>query len=400
MRRGFFYKKQCGIRRTNPARLIWWLIAKKSKILYPRPMVSIAFAGGGTGGHIYPGLAIASWLKKILPCRVFWIGSKGGMERVIVEKAGMEFFGIPSGKLRRYFSLRNVSDVFRVMAGFFAARRILKREKPGLLFSKGGFVSVPPCVAAASLGIPVFTHESDYSPGLATRLNTRFAEKIFIPYKESAAFFPGRAGEKLCVSGNPIRPEFAEADPAKGRAFLGLGEGERILLVLGGSLGSREINDLVRSCLPELTRYYTVVHQTGEAVAPNTAPDFTVGERYRSFAYFGEEIPHLIAAAELVLCRSGAGTIWECASLHKPMVLIPFRGSGTRGDQVENARLFQEAGAAICFTGNAAELSQLIVSLAEDPGRRKSMGEAKIAVSNAAAFIADEIKRMIGSENE
>jgi len=358
-------------------------------------MVSIAFTGGGTGGHIYPGLAVASYLKKIVPCRIFWIGSGRGMDRTLVEREGLDFFGIPSGKLRRNFSLRNFTDVFRIGAGFFAARSILKREKPLLLFSKGGFVSVPPCAAAAFLKIPVFEHESDYSPGLATRINSRFAERIFIPYRESAAFYPGRAGDKTCVSGNPVRSEFAGADPAKGRAFLGLGPDERILLVLGGSLGSREINELVRACLPELTRYYTVVHQYGEG---NASGDAVPSERYKPCAYLREELPHIIAAAELVVCRGGAGTIWECASLHKPMVLIPLRGSGTRGDQVENARLFREAGAAICFTeedSNAelspAKLSQLIVSLAEDPQRRRIMGEAKIAGAGAAGFIAEEI---------
>jgi len=366
-------------------------------------MVSIAFTGGGTGGHIYPGLAIASRLKELMPLRLFWIGSSEGMDRAIVEKAGLEFAGIPSGKLRRYFSLQNASDVFKVGAGFFAARRILKQEKPALLFSKGGFVSVPPCVAAASLGIPVFTHESDYSPGLATRINTRFAERVFIPYKESARFFPGMESGKISVSGNPIRPEFAAADPAKGRAFLGLGDAERVLLVLGGSLGSREINGLVRAALPELVRHYTVVHQTGEGDASAQGLPPGAAGRYKPYAYFGDEIPHIIAAAELVLCRSGAGTIWECASLRKPMVLIPLRGSGTRGDQVENARLFAEAGAALCFTDNdsnaeklsADKLSGLIASLAEDPERRKGMAEADIAVSNASAFIAEEIVRRI-----
>ena len=363
-------------------------------------MVSIAFTGGGTGGHIYPGLAIASRLKELMPVRLFWIGCESGMDRAIVEKAGLEFFGIPSGKLRRYLSLKNVSDIFRVGAGFFAARSILKREKPALLFSKGGFVSVPPCIAAASLGIPVFTHESDYSPGLATRINSRFVERIFIPYRESARFFPGMAGDKVCVSGNPIRPEFASADPAKGRVFLGLKGAERVLLVLGGSLGSLEINGLVRAALPELTRHYTVVHQTGDNELPHAAQELSekFAERYKPYAYFGDEIPHIIAAAELVLCRSGAGTIWECASLRKPMVLVPLRGSGTRGDQVENARLFAKAGAAICFTDNddnIEKLSGLIASLAEDSEKRKSMEEAEIAVSNASALIAEEIVRRI-----
>ena len=366
-------------------------------------MISIAFTGGGTGGHIYPGLAIASWMRKQFPYRIFWIGSGAGMDRELVERAGLEFFGIPSGKLRRYFSFRNFSDVFKVLAGFFAARRILKKEKPSLLFSKGGFVSVPPCAAAKSLKIPVFTHESDYSPGLATRINTRFAEKIFLSYNESAAFFKGSAAAKLCVSGNPIREEFKTAEAAKGRAFLGLGNNEKILLVLGGSLGSAEINELVKACLPDLTMHYTVVHQTGEGAGevPEEAP------HYKPRAFFRDELPHIVAAAELVLCRAGAGTIWECKSLGKPMALIPFRGSGTRGDQVENARLFQKKGAAICFMpeeagSGAAELSRLIAALAQDPEKRRIMGEAKIAdtaadtaAASAAVFIAEEIAKRI-----
>jgi len=367
-------------------------------------MASIAFTGGGTGGHIYPGLAVASYLKNILPHKIFWIGCSNGMDRAIVEGAGIEFFGIPSGKLRRYFSLRNFFDAFRIAAGFFAARRILKKEGARLLFSKGGFVSVPPCAAASLMKIPVFTHESDFSPGLATRLNARFAEKVFLPYEESAAFFSGRAAKKICVSGNPVRAEFAVADPAKGRAFLGLGTGERILLVLGGSLGSREINDLLRACLKRLTEFFTVVHQTGEnniEAAPGR------NERYKPYAYFRNEIPDVIAASDLVLCRSGAGTIWECKYLKKPMVLIPFRGSATRGDQVENARLFEKAGAAVCFIPDNAEsacaekLSDLIVSLAQDPEKLSSMAEAKIGGSfedgaaNAADFIAREIAEKI-----
>jgi len=364
-------------------------------------MASIAFTGGGTGGHIYPGLAVISYLKNLLPHRIFWIGSGNGMDRAIVEGAGVEFFGIPSGKLRRYFSLRNFLDVFKIAAGFFAAKKILKREGASFLFSKGGFVSVPPCAVAHFMRIPVFTHESDFSPGIATRLNARFAERVFIPYKESAAFFSGGAAKKIRVSGNPVRAEFAAADSAKGRAFLGLENGERILLVLGGSLGSREINDLVKAGLKRLTEFFTVVHQTGE---DNIEDALKENKRYKPYAYFRDEIPHVIAAADLVLCRSGAGTIWECKFLKKPMVLIPFRGSGTRGDQVENARLFEEAGAAVCFIPDSSEsdsakkLSELIVSLAQNTEKLKSMADAKIGGSsegNAADFIAREIAERI-----
>ncbi|MDR2745875.1 MAG: undecaprenyldiphospho-muramoylpentapeptide beta-N-acetylglucosaminyltransferase [Treponema sp.] len=358
-------------------------------------MVSIAFVGGGTGGHIYPGLAVAAALQERFPCRIFWIGSAGGMDRSLVEGAGVEFFGIPSGKLRRYVSLRNLSDLFKIGAGFFAARRILKREKPALLFSKGGFVSVPPCAAAASLGIPVFTHESDYSPGLATRINARFASRIFAAYEDTALFFPRVLREKISVAGNPVRSAFRNADAAAGRRFLGVSPEERILLVLGGSQGAREINELVRETLAELTRHYTVAHQTG----PGQDWDLGASERYRPYAYIREELPQALAAAELVLGRSGAGTVWEAAAAGKPMALIPLRGSGTRGDQVENAAFFERAGAAAVIAGGerpgemAAALIRTVRDLAENAEKRNAMAAASAAMGriDGAAIIARAI---------
>ncbi|MDR2758455.1 MAG: undecaprenyldiphospho-muramoylpentapeptide beta-N-acetylglucosaminyltransferase [Spirochaetaceae bacterium] len=355
-------------------------------------MIQIAFTGGGSGGHIYPGLAVAGCLQRQGPCRIFWIGSSGGIDRSIVEQGGIEFFGIPSGKFRRYFSFRNFLDVFKVLAGFFAARKILKREKPDLLFSKGGFVSVPPCLAAASLGIPLCTHESDLSPGLATRINTRFAQRIFTAYENTAAFLSRKYKDRIRLTGNPIRPEFSKADAARGRAFLGINEGERILLVLGGSQGAREINDLVRSCLAELTGPYVVVHQTGQRTSWDLAPS----ERYRPYPYFTEEMPQILAASELVLGRSGAGTIWECAALGRPMVLIPLSGSGTRGDQVENARFFEKAGAAAVLSGGEVSpkaLVETVLSIAGDEEKRAAMvrASAKIGAQDGAASIVREM---------
>jgi UDP-N-acetylglucosamine--N-acetylmuramyl-(pentapeptide) pyrophosphoryl-undecaprenol N-acetylglucosamine transferase len=319
------------------------------------------------------------------------------MDRSLVESAGIPFFGIPAGKLRRYFSLKNFFDPLKIAGGFFAARRILKREKPALLFSKGGFVSVPPCAAAASLGIPVFTHESDYSPGLATRLNARFAALIFTAYQDSAAFFPAPLRRKIRVAGNPIRPEFAAADPVQGREFLSLPPEERILLVLGGSQGARELNELVREGLPLLTRVYTVVHQTG--FQNNGDP---AAERYRPFPFLRDELPHLIAASELVLCRAGAGTVWENAALGKPMLLLPLRGSGTRGDQVENARALEKAGAALVFSGEGGgkALGELVLSLAGDGEKRRAMADAArgFASAGGAELIAGAIIAAVEKE--
>jgi len=371
-------------------------------------MLNIAFVGGGTGGHIYPGLAVIEGLKTALAghdCRIIWIGSNGGMDRSIVEGAGagtdrLEFFGIPAGKLRRYFTLKTIPDTFKVAAGFFAARRILKKQKVSLLFSKGGFVSVPPCAAAASLGISVFTHESDMSPGLATRLNLRFVRRtggrVFVSYADTIRFIPAALKGRVTVSGNPVRPIFRHADPAQGRAFLGLGAGERILLVLGGSQGAREVNALIRDSLGELCRHYTVVHQYG----PEQQFEAPKMERYIPLPYIKDEMPHVLAAAELIVGRSGAGTVWESAALGKPMILIPLCGSGTRGDQVENARFFEREGAALVLSGGeggSKELAGAVSAIAADPARREAMAEAarRIGCLDGAAIIGNAIKEVI-----
>jgi UDP-N-acetylglucosamine--N-acetylmuramyl-(pentapeptide) pyrophosphoryl-undecaprenol N-acetylglucosamine transferase len=354
-------------------------------------MRSIVFSGGGSGGHIYPGLAVAARIKELGICRIFWIGRETGMERSIVENEGIEFYGIPAGKFRRYLSFKTIPDFFRVIAGFFAARRILKREKPALLFSKGGFVSVPPCAAAASLKIPVYTHESDISPGLATKINARCAAasggRIFTAYEETSAFFPEALRSRVIVSGQPVRNSFRKADPQKGKAFLGAGPDERILLVLGGSQGARELNELVKENLDALTGFYTVIHQTG----PNNRWDLSKGSRYQSYAFIGEEMPDVLAAAELVLGRSGAGTVWECAVTGKPMILVPLAGAGTRGDQVENARYFEKAGAAlVLYPAGGEALVSAVGELHGNGAKRAAMASASrcIGEKDAASLIA------------
>jgi UDP-N-acetylglucosamine--N-acetylmuramyl-(pentapeptide) pyrophosphoryl-undecaprenol N-acetylglucosamine transferase len=365
-------------------------------------MHAIALTGGGTGGHIYPGIAVLEALKTLgatrgLELRFFWIGSRNSMDRSIVEEAGVSFYGIPAGKLRRYLSVKNIPDFFRVLSGFFAARRILKKERPSALFSKGGFVSVPPCAAAWSLGIPVFTHESDLSPGLATRINARFARRIFIAYAETAPYL-GKYASRVKVSGNPVRGAFFHAGREKGRALLGLSDKKPVLLVLGGSQGALEINELTSSWLPELVSCFTVVHQTGTRWEVPPA-----SESYRPFQYIKDDMPQVLAAADLVLARSGAGTLWECAVLGRPMVLIPLRGSGTRGDQVENAELFRKAGAALVLMPeelrNGQGLSR-VLELSKDPEKLNAMAACSLKMGRAdgASFIAGDLLCSLGQD--
>jgi UDP-N-acetylglucosamine--N-acetylmuramyl-(pentapeptide) pyrophosphoryl-undecaprenol N-acetylglucosamine transferase len=360
--------------------------------------LKIAFTGGGTGGHIYPGLAVASALREVRADLSFsWIGNEEGMDRDIVEAAGIDFTGIPSGKFRRDLSLKNLRDSFRVLSGFAAARKALKALRPGILFSKGGYVSVPPCAAAKSLGIPVFTHESDANPGLATRLNLRFAERLFVSYDETLACLGASARAKAEVTGNPVRSSLFSGNAARGRAFLGFSGETPIVLFLGGSQGAAELNGLAGSALPVLSGSWLVAHQTGRGNAPAAAD----GPSYRAFPYVGDEIADILAAADVVVGRSGAGTLWESASLGKPMVLLPLRSSATRGDQVLNASIFESRGAATVLPPGDLSLPALLSSLESlaEPSRRKTMGAAAASVTarKAAPLIASRILERIGA---
>ncbi|GMO11962.1 MAG: undecaprenyldiphospho-muramoylpentapeptide beta-N-acetylglucosaminyltransferase [Treponemataceae bacterium] len=354
--------------------------------------ITVCFTGGGTGGHIYPGLAVASFLRQRFAqaserleiaenaeLRIVWLGNSSGMDKTLVEKSGIAdvFVGIPSGKLRRYFSFATVADIFKIFAGFIAAFFALAKYKPAVLFSKGGYVSVPPCFAARFLHIPVFTHECDFSPGLATRLNAKTAEKICVSYAQSAAFFSSSLQKKIIVTGNPVRQEFyslqnkktADAKPNK-----------PLLLVIGGSLGAMQINELVAKNLDWLCERFRIVHQTGNNFdiahyvddAQNLAkkyPDY----RAESFIYSG--MSELIASSDIVLSRAGANSIWECAALAKPLVLIPLAGSGTRGDQIENAHFFEKAGCALVIDGTSATADALKAALTKMLGDNAEDGQ-------------------------
>ena len=357
--------------------------------------VCIAFTGGGTGGHVYPGLAIIEKLRESFTGRIVWLGSGKLVERQAVQAAGVEFISIPTGKLRRSLSFENLVDVFRVASGFFHARRILKELSPVLLFSKGGYVSVPPCLAAASLGIPYYTHESDLSPGLATRINARRASRVFLGWKETLTTIPESWKSKATFSGNPVRAAITRGNADAGRAWLGFGNEFPLILVLGGSQGAKQINDIVCNLLPKLDHSANIAHQTG----PDNAPCKPADQFYKGFEFVQKELPDLIAAADLVIGRAGAGTIAECAAAGKPMLLVPLTGA-TRGDQIENSRLLERQGAALVFEGDEANpeaILSALKSLLADKPKRLAMAESanKIAGSDAATIIADIIQDQI-----
>ena len=359
----------------------------------------IAFTGGGTAGHIYPGLAVADELKALAnkenkQITINWIGCSKGMDRQIVEKAiGSDgtrttdtFYGIPSGKLRRYISWQNFTDLFRILAGYFCARRILKKLKPAFLFSKGGFVSVPPVLAAKHLGIPVYTHECDFTLGLANRLNFKSAKTMFVSYEETKNRLPVADQARVVVTGNPVRPVIYKTDAAAGRKFLGLdaAPSKPVLLVLGGSSGAKQINNLVYENLEWLCQRYIVVHQTGLL----NADDKTEQElkqkyagAYLPYQFIYEQMPDVISAADVILSRAGANSIWEAAVMYKPMVLVPLCGSGTRGDQVDNAKFFLEKNAAAVLIGDEATSKNLCTEL-EKMLEEKTRNEYALNIKN------------------
>ncbi len=360
--------------------------AAASAVAAPEKPV-VAMTGGGTAGHVFPGIAVAEQLD----CRVLWIGSATGVEGKLVRDAGIDFRGIPAGKLRRYVSFRNITDIARVFAGILASVRILKKARPSLLFSKGGFVSVPPVVAARLCGIPAFTHESDFDPGLATRINLRFCEKVLVSFPDTVGFLPERYRQKALVTGNPVRAGLLAGDAARGRQLVGCDARRPLVLVMGGSLGSSFINSLVSAAAPRLVEACHVVHQMGEK---DFAPSRLGG--YSTAGFITEGLPDIMAAADLVVCRSGANTLAELAALGKPMVLIPLPSSGSRGDQLRNAEVFAAAGAAFVLREEEAtpeSLLSAIRSLLADP--RRLAGMASCALRMSAGSPAREIARLI-----
>lgn len=398
---------------------------------------TVMFTGGGTGGHIYPGLAVADTVKQIAKesnrsVKICWIGCSKGMDKKIVEKAtgpdslptADKFYGIPSGKLRRYFSLRNFTDAFRIVAGYFAARRILRKEKPAVLFSKGGFVSVPPCLAAKHLGIPVFTHECDFTLGLANRLNFKSAKTMFVSYEETKNRLSPADQTRVVVTGNPVRPVFYNTNANRGREFLNLSKtnaaaldnsnatnnsnaGDNsvtkpILLVLGGSSGARQINQLVTENLDFLCQHFTVVHQTG-LVNGNEETERSLkekyGDAYKPYNFIYEQMPDVVSAADVILSRAGANSLSEAAVLGKPLVLIPLCGNGTRGDQVDNSKFFQENGAAEVLIGpdaNSENLKSALTKMLDSKVRQEYKSALEKLTGNEKP--AEKIARIILKE--
>ena len=300
-------------------------------------MKKIILTGGGTAGHVTPNIALLPALKEA-GYEVEYIGSYNGMEKGLIEKEGIPYHGISSGKLRRYFDWKNFSDPFRVIHGYGQARSLIKKIKPSIVFSKGGFVSAPVVLAAKSLHIPAIIHESDMTPGLANRIAMRGAVKICCNFPETLKYLPEGKG---VLTGSPIRQQLLHGDRQKALEFTGLTGDKPILLIIGGSLGSVFINNAVRGAIDDLLQRFEIIHLCGKGNLDHSLDGKT---GYVQYEYISKELPDLFAAADLVISRAGANAICELLALHKPNILIPLSRNASRGDQILNANSFKKQG--------------------------------------------------------
>ena len=300
-------------------------------------MKHIVLTGGGTAGHVTPNIALMGRLKE-QGYQISYIGSYNGIEKTLIEELGIPYYGISSGKLRRYFDLKNFTDPFRVLKGFSEARKLLKQLKPDVIFSKGGFVTVPVVIAAGRLKIPAIIHESDMTPGLANKLCIPSAVKVCCNFPETKAHLPEG---KAVVTGTPIRPELLQGDADKGRAFTGFTSEKPVIMIIGGSLGAQAVNDAIRRILPELLKDFQVVHLCGKGKQDDSKNDL---KGYVQYEYIESELADLFAMADIVISRAGANAICELQALKKPNLLIPLSANASRGDQILNARSFEKQG--------------------------------------------------------
>ncbi|MDD3066778.1 MAG: undecaprenyldiphospho-muramoylpentapeptide beta-N-acetylglucosaminyltransferase [Candidatus Gracilibacteria bacterium] len=350
--------------------------------------MKIVFTGGGTGGHVIPNLAVIAALKKFKPrAEIVYIGCRNSIEEQLVKEAGLKFFAVKSGKLRRYFSLRNLTDAAKIPVGILQAIRLLRRLKPDAVFAKGGYVSIPTAVAAGILKIPLIIHESDATFGLATKIAARFASKICV------SFATTQSSAKTILTGNPIRQN---GNAARGKKFLKFGNRKPIVLITGGSSGASFLNRLVELVAKTLGRKVNLVWITGGQISkPLKFPGLRV------FDFLRKEYLDVLAASDLVVSRAGANAIMEIAAAGKPSLLIPLPREGSRGDQILNAKFFRQAKAAEVIyqeTLTAQEFIETVLKMLKNKKQLKQMGEAAVKLSpkdaaqKIAKIILDEAK--------
>lgn len=300
-------------------------------------MKKILLTGGGTAGHVTPNIALLPHLKEA-GYEISYVGSYNGMEKELIEAQNIPYYGISSGKLRRYFDPKNFSDPFKVLKGLGQAIHLIHKLKPNVIFSKGGFVSVPVVLAAKFCRVPAIIHESDLTPGLANKIAIPGATKVCCNFPETMKYLPA---EKAVLTGSPIRRELLSGDAAAARQLCGFDESRPVLFVIGGSSGSVVINNVIREALPTLLKQFQVIHMCGKG---HLEPTLAATNGYHQMEYIGKELRDIFAMSDIVVSRAGANSICELLALNKPNLLIPLSAAASRGDQILNAASFEKQG--------------------------------------------------------
>ncbi len=347
-------------------------------------MKKIVLTGGGTAGHVTPNIALLPHLKEA-GYEISYIGSYDGIEKKLIGDFGLPYYGISTGKLRRYFSWKNFSDPFRVLKGFSEAKKALKEIRPDVVFSKGGFVSVPVVRAAASLHIPCIIHECDMTPGLANKLCIPVAKKVCCNFPETVSMLPA---DKAVLTGTPIREELFQGDRVKGLSLCGFSSEKPVVMVIGGSLGAVHVNEFVRAALPELLKDFQVMHICGNGKLDET---LTGTPGYIQFEYVKDDLKHLFAAADVVISRAGANAICELLALKKPNLLIPLPANASRGDQLLNARSYEAQGYSV-----VKEEAELTPEILADTVRKLYLNRDSYVSAMAKSTQTEAISTIMG----
>lgn len=350
-------------------------------------MKHIVLTGGGTAGHVTPNIALIPKLQEA-GYTISYIGSYDGIEKKLIEEMGIPYYGISSGKLRRYFDLKNFSDPFRVLKGFGEAKKLLKQLKPDVVFSKGGFVTVPVVIAAKKCKIPAIIHESDMTPGLANKLCISSAVKICCNFPETVNNLPA---DKAVLTGTPIRRELLSGDKEAARKFCGFDAAKPVLMVIGGSLGAASVNENIRKILPKLLEEFQIIHLCGKGKTDENLKNI---QGYVQYEYIKKELPDMFALADIVISRAGANAICEICALRKPNLLIPLSANASRGDQILNARSFERQGFSMVLEEEQITEQTLLDSIRRLYDNRESYTAAMAASSqlDSIACIVDIIE--------
>ncbi|MDD6401230.1 MAG: undecaprenyldiphospho-muramoylpentapeptide beta-N-acetylglucosaminyltransferase [Lachnospiraceae bacterium] len=355
-------------------------------------MKRIVLTGGGTAGHVTPNIALIPTLIE-RGYDIHYIGSYDGIEKKLIEDIGIPYYGIATGKLRRYFSLKNFSDPFKVIKGLSEAKSLIDKIKPDVVFSKGGFVAVPVVLAAKSRKIPCIIHESDMTPGLANKIAIPKATKVCCNFPETLNNLPEG---KAIVTGTPIRKDLFEGNAANAMTYCGFTEVKPTLLIIGGSTGSVRINEAIWSCLDELTKTYNIIHLCGKE---KTNEQYNNVKGYVQYEYVKKELSDMLALADVVVSRAGANVICELLALRKPSVLIPLSLEASRGDQILNAKSFSNSGYAKLLMEEDVTNTSLLEAINEVYNNHDSYIEAmnNSSATDAITMIADLLDEAIES---